>query len=478
MKKYSYLIIIILISSLVLAGCSLLSNIGQAPATDQSGITYLTKHTEDAPFTTPLFAGQNIDVGTVSVWNDGTNLYVTYSTTDGWEMTETHLAVANSLGGIPQTKTFNPIPGKFPYSTIHGPAVTEFTYTVPLAGLGTNLYIAAHAKVVSPIEGCYETVWQIGDVEVDDGTGHLTNYCDEFNYAGFYEGVGPINPPFTNPFVVGTTLTEDFPWLSLVVSPGPYATDFKVQWSGELPFGGKLIVSWSPGQSATETKIITSIDDGVPFTFVEIGSFDPNGWRGYPLVQSDLELNPIGGGSHEISFQHTTGDGAIWDWIRLEKPCIQEETAWANGEDFTGANWATYFEYHVQGWELLETIEVPAIGTKMPSTNSLVGGHLYKFEASGTCNWRIPPSSSGYLADAEYWLRHDAYGEGWTHMGIWSLAMWNGAPVEVEWGTYNDAHEYTFKYTPSANGQVTFFFNDDGYSDNSGSLIVKIYEWK
>jgi hypothetical protein len=43
MKKYSYLIIIVLISSLVLAGCSLLSNIGQAPATGQSGITYLTK---------------------------------------------------------------------------------------------------------------------------------------------------------------------------------------------------------------------------------------------------------------------------------------------------------------------------------------------------------------------------------------------------------------------------------------------------
>ena len=43
MKKYSYLIIIVLISSLVLTGC-LLSNISQVPATDQSGITYLTKN--------------------------------------------------------------------------------------------------------------------------------------------------------------------------------------------------------------------------------------------------------------------------------------------------------------------------------------------------------------------------------------------------------------------------------------------------
>jgi len=42
MKKYSYLIIIVLISSLVLTGC-LLSNISQVPATEQSGISYLTK---------------------------------------------------------------------------------------------------------------------------------------------------------------------------------------------------------------------------------------------------------------------------------------------------------------------------------------------------------------------------------------------------------------------------------------------------
>jgi len=43
MKKLSYLIIIVLISSLAFTGCTLLSNISQVPATDQSGITYLTK---------------------------------------------------------------------------------------------------------------------------------------------------------------------------------------------------------------------------------------------------------------------------------------------------------------------------------------------------------------------------------------------------------------------------------------------------
>ncbi len=42
MKKYSYLIIIVLISSLVLTGCTLLSNIGQVPSTGQKGIPLST----------------------------------------------------------------------------------------------------------------------------------------------------------------------------------------------------------------------------------------------------------------------------------------------------------------------------------------------------------------------------------------------------------------------------------------------------
>jgi len=43
MKKYYFLIVLALILGLALAGCTFLSNIGQAPATEQSGIAYLTK---------------------------------------------------------------------------------------------------------------------------------------------------------------------------------------------------------------------------------------------------------------------------------------------------------------------------------------------------------------------------------------------------------------------------------------------------
>ena len=44
MKKYYFLIVVVLILGLILTGCSLLSNISQVPAIGQSGITYLTKN--------------------------------------------------------------------------------------------------------------------------------------------------------------------------------------------------------------------------------------------------------------------------------------------------------------------------------------------------------------------------------------------------------------------------------------------------
>ncbi|MHA2103877.1 MAG: vWA domain-containing protein [Candidatus Hodarchaeales archaeon] len=105
------------------------------------------------PFVTDLIAGGGnpksaIDAGDVIIWNDQDNLYVTYNTTDGWYMTETHLQVADSLDGIPQTKKGNPIPGKFEYKDYFDPGIQTYTYSIPWTwDPGTNLYIAAHAVV-------------------------------------------------------------------------------------------------------------------------------------------------------------------------------------------------------------------------------------------------------------------------------------------------------------------------------------------
>lgn len=116
--------------------------------------------------TWPLFAGnfknQNV-VGVVHVWDDGDNLYVKYEMFVGWQMTETHLAVADSFEGIPQ-KNGNPIPGKFDNKTEYPTPVTEDTYTIPLPSIigPYTLYIATHA-VVQLVDGGdiiqEETAW-------------------------------------------------------------------------------------------------------------------------------------------------------------------------------------------------------------------------------------------------------------------------------------------------------------------------------
>ncbi|MCK4455007.1 MAG: hypothetical protein KAU99_01520 [Thermoplasmata archaeon] len=157
-------------------------------------------------------------------------------------------------------------------------------------------------------------VWQIGDVEeIDPATGHYTSYADEFNWQGF----GNPHLPFTNPFVVGTTPENEFAY-------GPdhndgYATDLTIQWYGEMPLGGQLTISWSPGKTAYETKTITFVDTGDTATFTEWGGYDyQKGWENYPLVEDFMTLSPVGLGWHEFRLLHTTGDGTFHDWIRLE----------------------------------------------------------------------------------------------------------------------------------------------------------------
>lgn len=230
--------------------------------------------------------------------------------------------------------------------------------------------------MVKPVDDCWEPVWQIGDVETvgcpTETPVLLTNYADEFNWGTV--GAVPCNntptlrtiaPVFTDPFIVGTTPTNEFPYNSN--ANFPYATDFDVEWPGGLPFGGLLTVSWSPGKSFNdETKVVNG--DGIPTdtTFIQDGtpiSGMEYFMNTYPVYEDSVALSALANGDHTINFVHTQGDGTYWDWIRLEKPCEEDETAWGAGVDFPGRNWATYFTYHVQGlvgdWALQFVWEEP-----------------------------------------------------------------------------------------------------------------------
>ncbi|HEY5764820.1 MAG TPA: hypothetical protein VIS30_02205, partial [Candidatus Deferrimicrobiaceae bacterium] len=121
-----------------------------------------------------ILAGQTIEAGNVTAKLSGSNLEVTFSTIDGWQLSEAHLWVGQGISNLPQTRTGNPIPGQFPYKsgTLNG--ATSTTFYIPLNSTGLNFscpsndveyLMAAHASVRKPNgSGGYqtETGWSEG----------------------------------------------------------------------------------------------------------------------------------------------------------------------------------------------------------------------------------------------------------------------------------------------------------------------------
>jgi hypothetical protein len=303
--------------------------------------------------------------------------------------------------------------------------------------------------------------------------------------------VGPslavYEPPFTSPFYIGLTPNSEFPYNANTARG--YGTDIDIVWDGELLFGGMLTVSWSPGQSATEMKVVTD-GDGLSETFTANGSAQSGmGWflDTYPLVENSTTVDPLSDGTHTINFTHTQGDGTFWDWIRLEKPCVQEETAWGDGEDFPGKNWATYFTYTVQEPEpvLVDTVIVPSSGATVNSI-PLESGKSYLLKASGTYTyWQAQLPDAG-IADAKYSLRppgsyNPSPGPQWISGDDlpgsvqYYLQVWvNGS--HANWvGDFNLDHIYTTDVVGTG-AALSFRVIDDNYGDNAESLTVDIYE--
>lgn len=127
------------------------------------------------------------------------------------------------------------------------------------------------------------------------------------------------------------------------------------------------------------------------------------------------------------------------------------------------------------GYTLLETLTVSATSAvATSSTTTLLAGWSYKIEASGTYS-----AAAGITADAEYSSGPTSY--------IWQepVEKYEGYGVNlldlkvdgafVDWGAYNASHVYALDYVGTGS-TVTFLIYDlPPYSNNSGSLTVKIY---
>jgi len=290
-----------------------------------------------------LFAGKTIDAGDVQVWNNGNYLYVKYLAVDGWMINETHVSVKTAWADIPQAKG-NAIPGQFVYNNTHDPLVTEYEYKIDLGALGyvpgQTLYVAAHAKLQKDlnnqtawgagtafpgknwamyfdyvVQACSEAcqmgvLWMVG---TDDPQG--VNPAAEFNYV---EGV--TYPAYTTPFVVGATPLNQFPWVSDPLGPGPYATNIDVWFGYAGPVANaKLTVGWSPGASSIEQKqIALTSGSGTWYTPIRPGVYVAGWFKGWQVFDDQFSPLVISPGINKLNFKQLMGDGAVWDYLKLE----------------------------------------------------------------------------------------------------------------------------------------------------------------
>jgi len=135
---------------------------------------------------------------------------------------------------------------------------------------------------------------------------------------------------------------------------------------------------------------------------------------------------------------------------------------------------------------IIDTIIVPSNGSIVSSNIVLENGKQYMIEASGTYTYWPAQLPNAGIADAEYSLRpQGSYNPGPGPQWISGDALpspyqyylevkMNGA--DVSWGVLNlPDHKYNINYAGTGS-TATFQIIDNNYSDNSGSIIVKIYQ--
>lgn len=330
-------------------------------------------HTESDPFVTDLIADggsvvTKIDVGDVSVWNDGSNLYVKYETTGGWEITKTHLAVAMEESGIPQNRAGNPKVGQFQHSTSHAPPVTTYTYTIALGDLSVepceDVCIAAHAKVQKL--GDVMTASLVTGAETDNVLVISENSTDPGYPLGYPESYSGTQTP--------SVVIQDTPnghsgwptitgakWISDSIVEPPNVNEWRLFTrnfslpSNATNISGTLHID---SDNAEAAKINGNPAAGLVYGEVYGAFIDDGEWRSiqhWP-VGSHLQsgLNTLEVMVRNYYWLNMPGNwrnytGLVYK-IDYEYQLLTTETAWGDGGRFTEpGNWAMYFTYHVQG---------------------------------------------------------------------------------------------------------------------------------
>lgn len=303
-----------------------------------------------------LYAGQNILVGNVTVSEEAGMYSITYNITNSsYCLAKTHLSVVETPSDFPINGGGNPVNGHFEYSESHD-CLPSYTYSVP-SSKGT--YIAAHAEVVCKVvEDIYDIEADLPDtVElcvtskgVDEGSSYFIVDFNDANFSGEYEA---WCLDVAKKLEAGDCITAGA-FSSYEELPSGY-----VDAPDNLP-----LINWLINQNL----IGATSPSGGTYTFGDVQwaiwelidnynctacSYLGTNWsetKGQELVdlakENGVEFVPECG--EKLAVVLIPSDDSQPICISLEIECEMgecEETAWAEGCDFPGNNWATYFQY-------------------------------------------------------------------------------------------------------------------------------------
>lgn len=338
-NKINFLTLFTIMVALFFVGCQEQTTQLDSPITNNNNRLYALA---DVPDVYDLYAGQDILVGSVEVYNNEDNLYLKFIIDDpDWCLEETHVAVATSIDGLPQTKKDNPIPGQFDYKHEDLGCETEDLYTIILTDIDEDwecddeLFIATHAvvkKVITPTPYYASSVvsYQQGKKKDGSAVDELRSnpeqglvYETDQNPENFFSlGFGgEIIVEFDCPIINGegndVRIIEDT-W-------GTYPLEIAEVWASNDEEDWTLL-----GTADNTTR-------DPDFNIHTIAEFDLGDlmWANYIKVV-DIS-DPI--------VHNSNADGYDLNAVESLQDCIEEETAWGFGPRFNDDNWATYFNY-------------------------------------------------------------------------------------------------------------------------------------
>jgi len=130
MKTFPKYTFALLAFALIFVGCQNKENLTGPKIENQN--TEFTVRVGDQSMEYPFFTEKNSKIGVISVVNDKTDMYVTYSVNEQWNLVKTYVHVAVDLNEIPFHTNGIPDTDLFAYKAKHDPFVKKYTYKIPL----------------------------------------------------------------------------------------------------------------------------------------------------------------------------------------------------------------------------------------------------------------------------------------------------------------------------------------------------------